>query len=110
MASTKMEPIIVTVDYTEREGWHVFTSEDMQGLYVATNDLKSAFVEVPAAIKVLMQLNYDLDCEVRPAKTFAEFAGALHDSNHERPFRTMTSRPYAVFKHQSHDMQERRAS
>jgi hypothetical protein len=63
----------ITVDYRIIDGWHVFTSADVRGLYVANENQEAAFNAVGATIETLLQLNENVRVEVRPAITFSRF-------------------------------------
>ncbi len=67
----------ITVDYRVVDGWHVFTSADVRGLYVANEEQEAAFSAVGPTIETLLQLNEDVHVEVRPATTFARFLEQL---------------------------------
>ena len=72
----------VNVQYKHRDGWHVFNSPDVHGLYVASKDARAAYDVVPVAIRMLMELDYSCDCTVTRAMPFEEFAKlALHQSD-----------------------------
>lgn len=71
-----MEHEIVTtvlVDYKNRDGWHVFTSNDVLGLYVASKDARKAYEDVPIALQKLMELDYSCQCKVSRPLTFEDF-------------------------------------
>ena len=69
-----MKPLAeVTVQYQTREGWHLFTSHQMDGLFVASPDLETAFNDVPVAIERLLKLDHDFDCIVQPKLDFEAF-------------------------------------
>lgn len=76
----------VTVDYRVVDGWHVFTSADVRGLYVANENQEAAFNAVGPTIETLLQLNENVRVEVRAATTFARFLEQLRG-------RTSTSMP-----------------
>lgn len=64
----------ITVRYRSRDdGWHLFTSDDMRGLFVASPDLKKAFNDVPRAIAMILKLDHGLDCIVQPKLDYAGF-------------------------------------
>lgn len=65
----------VHVHYEHIEGYHVFTSPDVEGLYVASKNAEPAFNQVPVAIKDLILANTGLRCEVEVAVSFREFVG-----------------------------------
>lgn len=72
----------VTVRYRSRDGWHLFTSDQISGLVVAGPDLKAAFDDVPKAISMIMKLDHGFDCVVQPKVDYAEFIelkGVLSD-------------------------------
>ena len=41
------------INYRCKDGWHIFTSKKIPGLYIASQDLKVAFDDIPEAIKIL---------------------------------------------------------
>lgn len=49
----------VKVVYQKIEGWHVFTSPDLEGLYVASPDPRRAYDDVGTAIRNLKYFNED---------------------------------------------------
>ena len=67
------EAIVIDVQYRHVEGYHVFTSEDVYGLYVASKDARKAFDGVAPALAALLGRNYEIDAVVEPAVPFAEF-------------------------------------
>jgi hypothetical protein len=76
----------ITVDYRIIDGWHVFTSADVHGLYVANENQEAAFNAVGPTIETLLQLNENVRVEVRPAITFARFLEQMRGhSAHSMP-------------------------
>jgi len=70
----------VNVEYKHRDGWHVFTSQDALGLYVASKDARTAYEDVPGALKMLMELDYSCQCNSTiPAS--AKFRAPFRSSN-----------------------------
>jgi hypothetical protein len=67
----------VMVQYKHRDGWHVFSSNDVPGLYVASKDPVKAYDDVPVALKQIMELDYACQWEVRRAPSFVEFRERL---------------------------------
>lgn len=67
----------VNVNYRHQDGWHVFTSSDMAGLYVASKDARTAYEDVPVAVKRLIELDFDCTCEVTRPEPFDSFAQAV---------------------------------
>ena len=69
----------ICVRYKCVDDWHVFQSEEVPGLYIASRDARLAFEDVAPAIKLLMKLNEGVDCEVVPEASFKEFIAAARD-------------------------------
>lgn len=63
----------ICVEYKYREGWHIFTSEEVFGLYVASKDQELAYNDVATSIQLLLELNEGIKCDVHPELTFKEF-------------------------------------
>lgn len=63
----------IRVKYKNVDGWHVFTSEDIRGLYVASQDAEKAFRNVGPAIQAGLKLKLGVECEVEQEVSFAEF-------------------------------------
>lgn len=66
-------PVAVLVQYRYVEGLHVFTSTDVEGLYIADRDPHAAFERVAPAIRFLVKENEKVECGVEPAANFREF-------------------------------------
>lgn len=47
-----------------RDGWYVYTCDTLPGLYVASQDDKKAFNDLPKAIQMLIKLDVGIDCVV----------------------------------------------
>ena len=63
----------ITVKYQTRKGWHLFTSDQMDGLFVASTDLRTAFDDVPEAVSMLLKLDHGVECVVQPKLDFEGF-------------------------------------
>jgi len=63
----------ICVRYKAQDGWHVFYSEDLPGLYVANPSVEVAYTDVAPAIQALMELDLGVPCRVEPESTLAEF-------------------------------------
>lgn len=70
---------MIEVQYRYIDGCHIFTSEDVYGLYVASKSPEKAYRDVQPSIEKLMRLNHGLDIEVTPAQTYSEFVKAPTD-------------------------------
>lgn len=63
----------VRVHYKHQAGWHVFTSPDVPGLYVTSQNPVVAYDDVPVALKALMDMDYSCEWEVTRAESYEEF-------------------------------------
>jgi hypothetical protein len=68
-----------------RDGWYVYTCDELPGLLVAGQDDKIAYEDVPESIRVLIKLDHGIDCLVTHKVPYAEFLQTvrLHDRAHE---------------------------
>ena len=69
----KFGPDEVLVERTERDGWYVYTSEQVPGLYVASLDDRIAYEDVPTSISILMEHDLEKKLRVRHQQTYSEF-------------------------------------
>lgn len=63
----------VRVTYKHVDGWHVFTSPDLPGLYIASNDPEKAFRDVSKGIEALLKADEGIECVCVPEMSLAEF-------------------------------------
>ena|SRR3990167_8430564 len=61
------------VDYKSADGWHVFSSMDLPGFYVASKNAEAAYNDVSASIMKLLKLNEGIECFVTPDLSYLEF-------------------------------------
>ena len=90
---TKMTSICI--DYKNVDDWHVFTCQDLPGLYVASGDRETAYNDVSKSIEALLRLDFGIECRAFPEKPFAEFVRQTGADVAEAPI-ALTSRRYAV--------------
>lgn len=64
---------LVQVEYKNADDWHVFSSRDLPGLYVASHDPEAAYNDVANAIEKLLQLNEGVQCRAVPQLPFTQF-------------------------------------
>ncbi len=64
---------LIEIEYFERDGWHVFSSHHIPGLYVAHTNLQTAYDDVATSIEMCIKLNLDIDVEVEPLVAFEDF-------------------------------------
>jgi hypothetical protein len=71
----------IRVTYRLIDGFHVYTSDDVYGLYVANQDPKKAYDAVAPSLAKLILLNDGIVCRVEPTLTYAELVrSAQHPS------------------------------
>jgi hypothetical protein len=63
----------ISTTYRAVDGWHVFVSDDLPGLYVASKDLYSAYHDVAGSIQALLKLDEGVDCSVAPEVPLQDF-------------------------------------
>ena len=74
----------VVVTRKARDGWFVYTCDDLPGLYVAHQNDQVAYDDIPEAIRLLVKLNEGIDCLVSHTVSYAEFVERIHRS-HDDP-------------------------
>jgi hypothetical protein len=68
----------IRVTYRFIDGLHVYTSEDVYGLYVANQDPQRAYDAVAPSLQKLICLNEGMNCRVEPALTYSELLRSVH--------------------------------
>lgn len=63
----------ISTHYKLVDGWHVFQSDELPGLYVASMDAERAFNDVGPSIELLMKLNHGVKLSARPELPFLDF-------------------------------------
>lgn len=63
----------ICVSHKYVEDWHVFSSDDLPGLYVASKDARIAFEDVATSIEKLVLLNESLHIKAAPEMSFKQF-------------------------------------
>ena len=64
---------VLNVGYRFIDGYHVFTSDEVDGLYVASKDPRRAYDDVRHAIKMLVLANDGVRINVDPMLNMREF-------------------------------------
>lgn len=67
----------VSVTYRNLAGWHVFTADDIPGLYVASPDPIKAYNDVARSLEVLALKNDGQECRFSPEITAEQFFASL---------------------------------
>ena len=71
----------IRVTYRFIDGHHVYTSDDVYGLYVAHKDPQKAYEAIAPSLEKLIKLNEGIVCRVEPALTYSEMVrSAQHPS------------------------------
>lgn len=66
----------ILVRHERRDDWHVFSSDELPGLLVASQNPELAFNDVAPAIQQLLLLDRKIKCSVESEMTFREFLDA----------------------------------
>lgn len=94
----------ISVKYKNAGGWHVFASDDLPGLYVASEDAKRAFDDVPLAIEKLLELNQGIKVKAEPELSFFEFLKAVRsekqNERHLEKTLVLSSQRFSVYASQ----------
>ena len=91
----------IRVHYRTVEDYHVFTSDDVYGLYVASKDPAKAMNGVCPALEKLVRLNHGINCKVVPADSFKEMLQLLGTTTAPRP-NTIGSRTFVMQAPEAH--------
>lgn len=92
----------VCVTYKNTEGMHVFMSDDLPGLYIASQDAQVAYNDISVAIETLLKLNQNIRVKAEPELSFAEFIKAVSSTEgkaEQRPL-VLASQRYTVYSTQ----------
>lgn len=74
MATNVAEYVAISVVYRFVDGYHVFTSKDVRGLYVASRDSRKAYESVGEVLKCLISKQSGAaTVEIVPTMTFEEW-------------------------------------
>jgi hypothetical protein len=87
----------IRVDYKHVDGWHVFSSDKIAGLYVASPDPKRAYEDVAVALEKLLRLNLGIECKVAAEVPFNEFVKGKAKEEEPQPVTHLASHRYAVY-------------
>jgi len=89
----------ICVSYKNTDGWHVFASDDLPGLYVAHQNAEVAYNDISDSIEKLLMLNQGIQVKAEPELSFEEFLNALKPSEDSKPQRplVLSSQRYVVY-------------
>lgn len=87
----------ICVNYKFVDGWHVFASDDLPGLYVASQDAQKAFADVGPSIQMLLKLDEGLECTVEPELSFCEFLDLAKNDGEPKRQVVLSDKRFAVY-------------
>lgn len=87
---TSAQVTSVEVRHKHVDGWHIFQSDDLPGLYVASCDPEKAFNDIPNAIQALVEMDENLNCEVKMETSYQDFVQQIRT---KQPEQRVTSTP-----------------
>lgn len=67
----------VRVRRQSRDGWFVYTSDELPGLFVASQDDQAAYNDLPKSIQALIKLDLGIECSVTHRIAYAEFVSQI---------------------------------
>lgn len=73
----------ICVNFKFAEEWHVFSSDQLPGLYVASRNAEVAFKDVATAIEKLVFLNEGVKIKAVPELSFKDFIEQTQSSKYE---------------------------
>src|SRR5260370_120274 len=82
---TEPEYVAISVRYRFVDGYHVFTSQDVRGLYVASKDPRKAYDDVADVLHELVSRQSGVDVEIVPTLTFEEWLGRRRKAVADKP-------------------------
>lgn len=71
----------LSVEYKNVDGWHVFSSDELPGLYVASQDAETAYNDVAVAIEKLIELNIGVSCKAIALQPVSDFLRSYEDDH-----------------------------
>lgn len=95
---SEIAPTTVKVQYRNLEGYHVFTSEQVFGLYVASKSADRALDQLQPALETLLFRNYGVKCGLEPAAEFGEFIAHHREDRTGGRASALGERTYVVRK------------
>lgn len=85
------------VNYKFVDGWHIFASDQLPGLYVASQDARQAFDDVVPSIRMLLKLDEDIDASVEAELSFGEFLECVKNERGVGRPMILSDKRYAVY-------------
>ena len=85
----------IQVTYRFIDGYHVYTSDDVYGLYVAHQDPQKAYEAIAPSLEKLIKPNEGIVCRVEPTLTYSELVRSAQHPN-EPLISELTSRSFVA--------------
>lgn len=94
-----MKMTAVRVKYEFIDGHHVFTSDDVRGLLVVSQDAATAYEDVGRSIETILKLSEGMDCQAMPLERFKDYTrrkAAEQSAQSEEPTIRLSSQDFAL--------------
>ena len=70
----------ITVEYKIVDGYHVFTSKDLDGFLVASKNVENAFADIAPVMERLLKDNKGIEAKVEPLRPLSDFSDYEQDA------------------------------
>ena len=60
----KTSGVLITINFEEKDGWHIATSPDLPGFILADPKFDEIIDDLPEAIRILYSSRHKVDCKV----------------------------------------------
>lgn len=67
----------ICAKYKNVAGWHIFQSDELPGMYVASREAERAYNDIAPSIELLLKLDEGIACTAIPEVSFHEFIAAF---------------------------------
>jgi len=74
-------PIVICVKYRKLNDYHVFTSDEVNGLYVCSKNPEQAVGDICDAVELLKWINEQVHCKVQLTQAFFDFIERERETN-----------------------------
>ena len=89
----------IPVAYKCVDGWHVFSSPSMPGLYVSSQDAEKAFHDVGPSIEVLFEMDEGVKIRAVAESKLSEFLAEVKGYAAEpKPYMELSDRRFALLE------------
>lgn len=80
----------VRVRRRAKDGWYIYTCDQLPGLYVAHVDDRVAYHDIPRSIKALLKLRSNLECDVAHKVSYSDFIRVLEGNEAQETMEART--------------------